>query len=249
MSNPLAKAKPRKLSKSQLNQLATYTDPAVILSVLKKNDWTMAKCIENLVEIANNCDKDSTKLAANKYLCQLVVDCMERSGMMVIATKKTFGDEGEEISFTGHVVSSVLQGPPSEQTTIEQLTGDDYPPEEETENDTKTTEKRKRKTKTGSRKTGVLQSRGPSAAEDGGQPESDSGGEGEGDGDGGDRPGFTETGLSDALHSSKPPSVHQDSFRGLAIPATRAPLGPADGASTGATFLEGSSEDGAGEVE
>lgn len=227
MSTALTKSKPRQLTKTQLTQLSTYTDPAVILDVLKKEGWTIKKAIHELVNIIENTDKDSTRLAALKYLNQMIVDCMERSGMMVIATKRTFGEEGDEVTFTGHVLSSALQEPSDEQTTIEQLTGDDYPQDgKEVENDTETKPTKQRKTK----KTSRRKSRGEGTSKPGDRPKRDGGrGAGGKHTSEGGTTGTTEAGLSDDLHTSKLPEVHLDSFKGIAIPSSTSTPGPGNG--------------------
>lgn len=232
MTTALVKSTPRKLTKSQLYQLSTYTDPAVILATLKKEGWTVKKAIHELVDIVENTDKDSTRLAALKYLNQMIIDCMERSGMMVIATKRIAGEEGEEVTFTGHVLSSVLQGPSDKQTTIEQLTGDDYPPDvEEPKDDTEKKPKKQGKTKTTSRGKGTTAKNRKRTKRDSKRGREDSStasvsGRGTRTTNGGG--GTTEAGLSDDLHTSKYPEVHLDSFQGLAVPPSTNRSGPAD---------------------
>lgn len=125
MSNDIETITPvRKLTKKQLKELANFTDPGTVLSCLAEEEWTIDKSIEYLVAIAKGGDKGtktSTQLAAIKYLNQLVIDSMERSGMMVIATKKFVDEDGGELRFSGHVVSSILKGQ-KEHTKPEELT-------------------------------------------------------------------------------------------------------------------------------
>jgi hypothetical protein len=107
MDNPLATT--RKLSKRQLAQLKTFTDPSVILDTLLKNNWTVEDSIVSLIEIAKGSGKESVKLGAIKYLNQLLLDATERAGLMVVAKSRGIGPSGEEITFTGHVVSKSLR--------------------------------------------------------------------------------------------------------------------------------------------
>ena len=122
----IAKTPHKKLTKKQLGQLASFTDPGTVLAILAKEEWTIEESIQHLVKIAKGDivgAKTSTQLAAIRYLNQLVVDTMERSGLMVIATKKYVGPDGTEVRFSGHVVSSVL-GEQKEQTTPAELKRD-----------------------------------------------------------------------------------------------------------------------------
>lgn len=125
----------KKLSTRQLKQLANFTDPASILSYLQREKWTIEESIKYLIEIARESQKDATRLAAIRYLNQLVLDAMERSGMLAMATRKIIGDDGEEISFTGHVVSSTLKNQSETQTTMADLLPGRAPAEVEPENE------------------------------------------------------------------------------------------------------------------
>lgn len=247
MSNPLAT---RQLTKTQLQQLSTYTDPGTILAALAKNGWTIQKAINKLITIIDSEDtKVSTQLAAIKYLNQMVIDTMERSGMMVIATKKILGDDGEEITFTGHIVSSNLQGTIGH-TTLEELTGDDYPKDVKEIKDgkeTKTTEtagaEGKRETETASGG-GATEKTGDRAEQDSSRPDGKlregqkrstktDREEPKSDDRKTDKSGFTEAGLSNDLHTSRHPELHLDSFKGVAVPSESRIPGPAD--TTGVT--------------
>ncbi|KKN04204.1 hypothetical protein LCGC14_1099760 [marine sediment metagenome] len=236
----------RKLTKGQIQQLSTYTDPGTILAVLKKKGWTIEKAVDKLVDIIDDTDtKVSTQLAAIKYLNQMVIDSMERSGLMVMASKTVRGEDGEEITFTGHMVSSNLQGPSSAQTTIEDLKGEDYPDKEQED-----VQEKPKKTGKGKRKS-KKPNRGGGKGTAGERPESDDGAGGTteaglsgtktknrgnaGDnsrheeGGGGNIQGrTTEAGLSDDLHTSKYPEIHLDAFKGLAVPPESRVTGPAD---------------------
>lgn len=123
--NAIEKTPSKKLTKKQLRQLASFTDPGTVLATLSKEGWTIEESIQHLVSIAKGEDgtKTSTQLNAIRYLNQLVIDAMERSGMMIMASKKYVGEDGEEVRFSGHVVSSVLRGQ-KEQTTPAELTTD-----------------------------------------------------------------------------------------------------------------------------
>jgi len=127
MSNDLVPASvssSRKLTKKQLAELSSFTDPAVILKTLADNDWTIEKSITTLVDIAKNASKDSARLSATRYLNQLILDSMERSGLMVIAKSRSLGPDGEEITFTGRVISKSLKDQkelPSTDTKPEEL--------------------------------------------------------------------------------------------------------------------------------
>ena len=225
----------RKLTKTQLLQLSTYTDPGTILAALKKKGWTINKAIEKLVDIIDDTDtKVSTQLAAIKYLNQMVIDAMERSGMMVIATRTIRGEDGEEVTFTGHIASSNLQGP-TDHTTMEELTGDDFPIEKEIKDDKTEKKTRKRKPKKTSKREpakgdGKPGNRTKRDGRPGNKGNTTRGAGSSRDSGGGEKgtTGHTETGLSDDLHSSKHPEVHLDSFKGLAVPAESRVPGPAD---------------------
>lgn len=124
--NPIERTPHRRLTKKQLKQLASFTDPATVLAALAKEDWTIEESIQHIVDIAKGevgGTKTSTRLNAIKYLNQLIIDAMERSGLMIMASKKYVGKDGEEIRFSGHVVSSVLRGQ-KEQTTPAKLLTD-----------------------------------------------------------------------------------------------------------------------------
>ena len=115
----------KKLTKKQLAELSSFTDPSVILKTLADNDWTVEKSIETLVDIAKNANKEATRLAATRYLNQLILDAMERSGLMVVAKSRALDSEGREITFTGKVVSKSLQDQkemPSTDTKPEEIT-------------------------------------------------------------------------------------------------------------------------------
>lgn len=208
-----------RLTAKQVQQLSTYTDPGTILAVLEEKGWTVNRAIEELIDIIDAADtKISTKLAAVKYLNQMVVDAMERSGMMIMATKTFTGPEGEEVTFTGHMVQSNLQGPSSAQTTTKELTGEKEP-EDDKEQKPKKEKSRKRKAKKSTSERGKATGTGKS----GKRPESD------GSPDRSTGPGEdTEAGLSDDLHTSKYPEIHLDAFQGLAVPPEPPVPGPAD---------------------
>lgn len=106
MDNPLVS---KRLTKKQAAQLASFTDPAVILETLSRNNWTVEESIEKLVEIAKGDGKESVKLGAIKYLNQLLLDAMQRSGLMVIAKKHTLNEDGTSMTFTGSIVSNSLK--------------------------------------------------------------------------------------------------------------------------------------------
>ena len=115
----------KKLTKKQLAELSSFTDPSVILKTLADNDWTVEKSIETLVDIAKNANKEATRLAATRYLNQLILDAMERSGLMVVAKSRALDSDGREITFTGKVVSKSLQDQkemPSTDTKPEEIT-------------------------------------------------------------------------------------------------------------------------------
>lgn len=119
----IVKTPSKKLTKKQLKQLASFTDPGTILVTLSNEGWTIEESIKHLVSIANGVDdesKPSTQLAAIRYLNQLIVDTMERSGLMVMATKKFIGKKGEEVRLSGQLVSSILRGQ-KEQTSLAEL--------------------------------------------------------------------------------------------------------------------------------
>lgn len=119
----------RKLTKKQLRQLASFTDPGTVLAALAKEGWSVEESIQHLVVIAKGEDegiKTSTQLNAIRYLNQLIIDAMERSGLMVMATKKFVGEDGGEVRFSGHVVSSVLKEQ-KEETTPANLITDTIP--------------------------------------------------------------------------------------------------------------------------
>ena len=115
----------KKLTTRQLKQLANLTDTGSILATLHKLNWTIEESIGYIVQIARDASKEATRLNAIRYLNQLVMDTMERSGLTVIATHKVVGEDGEELSLTGHVVSSILRDQ-SERTSAEEL----YPAEQ-----------------------------------------------------------------------------------------------------------------------
>lgn len=122
----IEKSPRKKLTKKQLAQLASFTDPGAILTSLAKENWTIQDAIRHLVSIAKGEEDDvkvSTRLNAIRYLNQLITDAMERDGLLFTATKKFVGEDGEEIRFSGHVVSSVLKEQ-KEQTTAAKLNGD-----------------------------------------------------------------------------------------------------------------------------
>ena len=232
MTKALAK---RSLTKKQLGQLATYTDPGIILNALKKEGWTIQKAIQKLVEIADSKDtKVSTQLAAVKYLNQMVIDAMERSGMIVMATKSTKSDTGEEATFTGHIVSSVLQGQNKSHTTMEELTGE-APEIEEPENGKEEENEEEVSQEDTQGKTSVREgadgdSRNRSPAGTGERTESDGSHGSDSSPDSGStksKGSGTATGLSDDLHSSKYPEVHLEAFKGLAVPSESGGAGPA----------------------
>ena len=109
MSNDLDTLPRRKLTKRQLAELSSFTDPAVILTTLYKYDWTIDKAIQQLVSIASDASKESVQLGAIKYLNQLMVDAMSRAGMIVTARAHGTGPGGEAITFTGSVISNSLK--------------------------------------------------------------------------------------------------------------------------------------------
>ena len=195
-----------KLTKPQLQQLSTFTDPGTILDTLNEEGWNIQKAIRYLVNIVEGTDKDSTRLNALKYLNQLIIDCMERSGMMVLATKKTYGEAGEEVTFTGHVVQSILKDT-SHHTTMEDLKGDNNDKEETG-------------TSGDSRDGGDSEGPGRGTERDGSP---DSGGSSErehgtvNEGEPPRNPGATETGLSNDLHTSKPPEAYLEAFKGIPV--------------------------------
>lgn len=123
--NAIEKTPHRRLTKKQLKELASFTDPGTILTSLAKEGWTLEESIQHLVSIAKGDGetKTSTQLNAIRYLNQLVIDSMERSGLMIMATKKFTGEHGEEVRFSGHVVSSVLRGQKEQTTPAELSTG------------------------------------------------------------------------------------------------------------------------------
>lgn len=143
VKNVIEKTPCRRLTKKQLRQLASFTDPGTVLAALAKESWTIEESIQHLVSIAKGKEegiKTSTQLNAIKYLNQLIIDSMERSGLMVIATKKYVGEDGGEVRFSGQVVSSILRGQ-KEQTTPAQLSTDII--EKEDKNGESTSKKRK----------------------------------------------------------------------------------------------------------
>jgi len=162
--NEIAIKTPRKkLTKKQLKQLASFTDPGTILASLANEGWTIEESIQHLVAIAKDEGKkvkDSTRLATIKYLNQLVVDAMERSGMMMIATKKFVGEDGGEYKFSGHIVESVLRGQ-KEQTTPAELSTDIIKKENEDEN----SKSESTKNGEGERKSSLHISKPPTGAE------------------------------------------------------------------------------------
>lgn len=134
MGKDIVKTPCKRLTKKQLTQLASFTDPGTVLTALAKEGWSIEESIQHLVTIAKGDAegvKTSTQLNAIRYLNQLIIDAMERSGLMVMATKKFVGEGGEEMRFSGHVVSSVLRGQ-KEQTTPAELSTDTI--EEENKN-------------------------------------------------------------------------------------------------------------------
>jgi hypothetical protein len=231
MTKAIVASPTTKLTRLQVQQLSTYTDPGIILNSLARKGWNIDKAIDKLVDIIDDTDtKVSTQLAAIKYLNQMIIDAMERSGMMVMATKTIRGEDGEEVTFTGHMVQSQLQGPSSPQTTLADLTGKDYPDKEDKDvtQEPKQTTPRKGKSKT------AKPGRSKSTDGSGGQPEQSS----EDTADTADtrQAGrHTEAGLSDDLHFSKYPEIHIKSFQGLAVPPESKIPGPADFPDSGDT--------------
>lgn len=120
MTSALTRPSKNKLTTVQMKQLANLTDTSAILATLQKLDWTIEESIKYIVEIARDAKKEATRLNAIRYLNQLVSDTMEHSGLTVMATHKVIGEDGEEMSLTGHVVSSILRDQ-SEHTTEEEL--------------------------------------------------------------------------------------------------------------------------------
>lgn len=245
MSNDIQTPPTRRLTKTQLRQLAAFTDPGTVLNALKKQGWTINKMVKELVDIAENTEKDSTKLNALKYLNQLIIDCLERSGMMVMATKETLTEDGDKVTFTGHVVESILQGQREQpQTTLDELKGEHYPDEED--NDDTEKKSRKKKGKTKGRTEGRISERARKRAEQDGKTRTSptrspgkkgkskkgkskkvkskttdkrtGGGYRQGDGTGQTKAGATK--LSDDLHSSREPEGHEGSFPGIAVPTS-----------------------------
>ena len=114
----------KKLSKKQLADLASFTDPGSILSILGEEEYTVDTAIRELVRLAKNESgevKAPTQLAAIRYLNQLIEDTMERSGLMVIATKEYDTKDGGHVRFSGQVVSSVLEDQKEPETTSDEL--------------------------------------------------------------------------------------------------------------------------------
>lgn len=127
--NQIIRPPGKRLTKRQLRQLASFTDPSTILSELAKSGWTVEDSIRHLVEIAKGEKegvKTSTQLNALRYLNQLITDAMERSGLMVIATKKMVGEGGQEIRFSGQVISSILGNQENETTPTELREGKEH---------------------------------------------------------------------------------------------------------------------------
>lgn len=123
MTNDLDTIPRKKLTKRQLAELSSFTDPAVILSLLSKYDWNIEKSIQNLVDIATNATKEATRLAAIRYLNTLQLEAMQRAGMIVTA-RGHIGPQGEEITFTGQVISNSLKSQkeaPAEETKIDEI--------------------------------------------------------------------------------------------------------------------------------
>lgn len=172
MTTAIQKPPTRKLTKKQAKALASFTDPATILVALADEEWTVQKAIQHLVDIAkgsreveedgNKIEKEvktTTQLAAIKYLNQLIIDAMERSGLMVLATKKFVGEDGEEVRLSGHMVSSILRGQ-KEQTTPEELVTNIITEENENGQDSS-----KRKDEEDGRKSGLETSKPPTGKE------------------------------------------------------------------------------------
>lgn len=135
-SKVLNKLPTKKLTKAQLKQVASFTDPGSVLTALDKEGWTIEESIKHLVDIAKGSRevvtkgdteiekevKTSVQLNAIKYLNQLIIDAMKHSGLMVMATRKFVDDEGDEFKLSGQLVSSDLRSD-EDHTTPEELTG------------------------------------------------------------------------------------------------------------------------------
>jgi hypothetical protein len=108
MANDLATTT-RKLTPKQVSELSSFTDPGTILATLDNLGWSINKSLKYLVDIAKNAGKESVRLGAIKYLNQMVVDSMERSGLMIVATIRNRDADGEMVRFTGRILSDSLR--------------------------------------------------------------------------------------------------------------------------------------------
>ena len=115
------------MSPEQLGDIASFSDPGTLLSIIQGEGWTVENSLKELIRLAKGphlvetVDEDGAKsfrmrtvkpelqLRAIKYLNDLIEDALEKSGLMIMA-KKTISNNGESVTFSGHVVSSVLRG-------------------------------------------------------------------------------------------------------------------------------------------
>lgn len=120
--------KPSRLTKKQVEQLAAFTNPAALLRALLDAGWSMTGSMNELVDIARGGSSDTVRLAAIKYLNQLLIDAMDRAGLLVMATRKITDEEGGEVKFVGHLVSQQLSSVTLHQpeTTPEELQGEEW---------------------------------------------------------------------------------------------------------------------------
>lgn len=99
------------LTVNQLRELGTYTNPADLLDRFDVYDWNHDSEIRELTELAKQNENLSVKLAAIKYLGEVVRNAMKAAGLLVHATKTTKGMDGSTLTLTADLVAASLKGP------------------------------------------------------------------------------------------------------------------------------------------
>ncbi|MCK5019661.1 MAG: hypothetical protein KAS32_21565, partial [Candidatus Peribacteraceae bacterium] len=83
-------------------------DPAVIVESLSGKGVTPEWILENLIEIAENSDKDSTRMTAIKEIRKIINETAERAGIITKVTQTQTMEDGSVL--TAERVANVLAG-------------------------------------------------------------------------------------------------------------------------------------------
>jgi len=89
---------PTALARQTITPLEEFVDPAVVINALTSKGVTPEWIIEHLITIAENSERETTKLAALREIRKIINELAERAGLLAKVTQTQTLDDGSILS-------------------------------------------------------------------------------------------------------------------------------------------------------